>query len=102
MISVTWTFRAKLIFMDSNVTALERAFSLAKSGACTTVGEIRIDLKAEGYTIEQITGSALSRQLKAVIDEHRAERRWRPVHALASRRVDRRARTKKEACGPSR
>lgn len=71
-------FRATLVFMDSNVTALERAFSLAKSGACTTVGEIRIALKAEGYTIEQIIGPALNRQLKALIDEHSAERRVAP------------------------
>ena len=64
--------------MDNNVTALERAFSLAKSGACTTVGEIKVALKAEGYTIEHITGPALSRQLKGLIDEHRALRRGAP------------------------
>jgi len=72
-------FRAKLNVMDNNnATALERAFSLARSGACTTVGEIRVALKAEGYTTEQITGSALSRQLKALIDEHKAQRRGAP------------------------
>lgn len=61
--------------MDNSVTALERAFSLARSGSCMTVGGIRIALKAEGYTIEQIIGPALSRQLRVLIDEHRAERR---------------------------
>jgi len=67
-----------LTTMDSDVTALERAFALAKSGVCATVGEIRVALKAEGYTIEQITGPALRKQLKALIDEHRTQRRATP------------------------
>jgi hypothetical protein len=57
--------------MDNNITALERAFSLARSGTCATIGEIKAALKAERYSIDQITGSALSKQLKALINKHR-------------------------------
>ena len=57
--------------MDNNVTALERAFSLARSGTCTTIADIKAALKAEGYSLEQVTGSALGKQLKALIDKRR-------------------------------
>jgi hypothetical protein len=45
--------------MDVNVTALERAFDLAKSGECRTVGDIRSRLKQEGYSDAQIIGRQL-------------------------------------------
>ena len=51
--------------MDDSITALERAFQLAKSGSCTSVPEIK--LIAEGYSVAQITGRVLSRQLKGLI-----------------------------------
>jgi hypothetical protein len=53
--------------MDHTVTALERAFALAKSGKYTTVPEIRKRLVQEGYSVAQITGVALSKQLRALI-----------------------------------
>lgn len=53
--------------MDRNLTALERAFQLASSAACSTVSEIKLKLKAEGYAVSQIEGQALSRQLKALM-----------------------------------
>ena len=53
--------------MDRNVTALERAFQLAKSGDCVSVPDLRQRLKGEGYSLETIVGPALSRQLEALI-----------------------------------
>jgi hypothetical protein len=53
--------------MDYNVTALERAFQLAKSGDCTSVMELRKRLKDEGYSLQKIVGRSLSRQLEALI-----------------------------------
>jgi hypothetical protein len=45
-------------------TCLERAFELARSGACAGVQDIRKQLRAEGYAEAQLYGSALSRQLR--------------------------------------
>jgi hypothetical protein len=53
--------------MQSNVTAIERAFALAKSGTCRTVANIREQLKQEGYRVQQITGPELLKQLRAVM-----------------------------------
>ena len=50
--------------MPERVTTLERAFQLARSGKCATVGELRQQLKAEGYAPDQITGPTLLRQLR--------------------------------------
>ena len=46
---------------------MERAFELAKSGDCSSVAEIKKRLKAERYSLEQITGRSLSKQLGALI-----------------------------------
>jgi hypothetical protein len=53
--------------MDHTLTALERAFQMARSGVCTSVPDLRQRLKAEGYGTTQITGRTLSRQLEALI-----------------------------------
>jgi hypothetical protein len=53
--------------MDHRVTALERAFELAKSGSCETVADIRKRLLAERYSVDQITGRMLGKQLRALI-----------------------------------
>jgi hypothetical protein len=53
--------------VDHNITALERAFQLARSGTCASVPAIRKLLKAEGYSTGQITGRALHRQLADLI-----------------------------------
>jgi hypothetical protein len=53
--------------MDHTVTAIERAFQLAKSGDCASVHKIRKRLKTEGYSVAQITGGVLLRQLNALI-----------------------------------
>jgi hypothetical protein len=53
--------------MQPTVTALERAFALARSGECTSVQAIKKCLTQEGYSVAQITGQALSKQLVALI-----------------------------------
>ena len=53
--------------MDHTVTALERAFELAKSGDCKSVGDIKKRLSSEGYSVAQVTGRVLSKQLDALI-----------------------------------
>jgi hypothetical protein len=63
--------------MQSNVTALERAFQLASSGEYHSVSEIRRRLKLEGYSSHQITGPELQRQLRALLA--RAEPKPKPL-----------------------
>ena len=53
--------------MEQGTTALERAFQLAKSGDFTSVFAIKQQLNAEGFSTEQITGKALTKQLNALI-----------------------------------
>jgi hypothetical protein len=53
--------------MDHTITALERAFQLAKAGDCGSVPDIKKRLIQEGYSVAQITGGALSKQLVALI-----------------------------------
>jgi hypothetical protein len=55
--------------MIANMTALERAFALAKSGRFRTVTDIRNALKAEGYSLEQITGGTLLKQLRQAMEQ---------------------------------
>ena len=54
--------------MDTRKTALERAFELASSGKCLNVTDIALRLKGEGYSIEQIEGPMLKKQLYALIE----------------------------------
>lgn len=53
--------------MDYTVTALERAFQIAKSGNCASVADLKKQLRAEGYSIAQVTGRVLSKQLDDLI-----------------------------------
>jgi hypothetical protein len=54
--------------MDRNVTPLERAFQLAKSGKVSTVEDIRKLLKQEGYDATVVQdGPSLKAQLKNLI-----------------------------------
>jgi hypothetical protein len=52
-----------------NVTALERAFELARSGQCRSTDEITQALKQEGYDAKRVVGPFLIRQLRAVMHE---------------------------------
>ena len=53
--------------MQANLSALERAFQLARSGQVIDVKDIKAQLKREGYDLAQITGSVLVRQLQRVM-----------------------------------
>jgi hypothetical protein len=53
--------------MDHSVTTLERAFQVAKSGKCSSVADLKKQLRAEGYVIAQITGRTLVKQLEVLI-----------------------------------
>jgi hypothetical protein len=48
-------------------TALERAFELAKSGEVSSIPDIKLALRSEGYSIAQLEGPMLIRQLRALI-----------------------------------
>jgi hypothetical protein len=61
--------------VDQNVTALERAFQLAKSGNVATMDALKHQLKTEGYSVTTITGKALTRQLRALIHDRKNQNR---------------------------
>jgi phosphohistidine phosphatase SixA len=61
--------------MDHTITALERAFQLAKSGDYGSVPDIKRRLIREGYSVAAITGGALSKQLLALIRGSRSAAR---------------------------
>jgi LmbE family N-acetylglucosaminyl deacetylase len=54
--------------MDGRTTPLERAFELARSGEYAGVSEVRRQLKAEGYSDQQLEGRSLSRQLRELCE----------------------------------
>jgi hypothetical protein len=49
------------------VTALERAFQLARSGKVPTVAAIEESLRRDGYDVRQVEGPTLRRQLVELI-----------------------------------
>jgi len=53
--------------MDQKMTALERAFQLARSGDVAGITEIAASLSREGYSARQIEGPLLKRQLGDLI-----------------------------------
>ncbi len=53
--------------MEQRMTALERAFQLARSGRVAGVTDIITSLKREGYYASQIEGRLLKRQLADLI-----------------------------------
>jgi hypothetical protein len=53
--------------MDQKMTALERAFQLARSGSVAGLAEIISTLNREGYSGSQIEGRLLKRQLADLI-----------------------------------
>ena len=50
--------------MISRPTTLERAFALARSGEYPGVSEIKAQLKAEGFALQQLEGASLMKQLR--------------------------------------
>jgi len=53
--------------VNPHVSALERAFQIARSGQYATVAQIRIALTKEGYSINQLEGPELIKQLRLII-----------------------------------
>jgi hypothetical protein len=55
--------------MESKVTALERAFQLARSGRMTKIDDIKKRLNREGYDERVVTegGRSLTQQLRELI-----------------------------------
>jgi hypothetical protein len=53
--------------MDQKMTALERAFQLARSGNVASLTEIISSLNREGYSGNQVEGRVLKRQLADLI-----------------------------------
>jgi hypothetical protein len=53
--------------MNPNLSALERAFQLAKSGDFASVYHIKQRLSKEGYSAEQVNGPTLLAQLRSLI-----------------------------------
>jgi len=64
-----------LVAMDHTMTALERAFQLARSGRVSTITEISGSLRRERYDTRQIEGPALRRQLMKLMKAARLEDR---------------------------
>jgi hypothetical protein len=64
--------------MNQNISALERAFAIARSGQAATVDEIKAALNREGYLSNQLEGPLLRSQLKGFIKGAR-EGAQRPV-----------------------
>jgi hypothetical protein len=58
--------------MDQTMTALERAFQLARSGRVAGLTDIITSLKRDGYSASQIEGPVLKRQLVDLIKAARA------------------------------
>ena len=60
--------------MKSNMTTLERAFELARSGEYSGTSEIRVQLQTEGYpdVSSQVSGPSLLKQLRALCEAARA------------------------------
>jgi len=52
---------------DGRPGAVERAFELARSGACNNLSSLRDRLGTEGYSVRQIDGPVLLRQLRELI-----------------------------------
>jgi hypothetical protein len=52
---------------NSGITAVERAFELARSGQYGSLSDIRRQLRIEGRSQEQIQGPTLLRQIRGMI-----------------------------------
>jgi hypothetical protein len=60
--------------MDHRITALERAFQLAKSGGVVGISDIKARLRREGYDERAVDGGpSLTSQLRGIIKIARSE-----------------------------
>jgi hypothetical protein len=60
--------------MDFRPTALERAFELARTGEFPGLGTVLDRLRAEGFSVSQVEGPALKRQLRELCVASHAQR----------------------------
>ena len=60
----------------NSVTTLERAFALARSGEYSSVKDIRLRLKSEGFSQVEghLSGQSINRQLRKLCEEARSAR----------------------------
>jgi hypothetical protein len=58
--------------MVTQLTPLERAFDLARSGDCSCISDLRKRLRDEGYSDAQIDGPSLTRQLRGLLTAAKA------------------------------
>lgn len=56
------------------VGTVQRAFELASAGPCSTIAELRAQLRAEGYVPIQVEGPVLFRQLRRLLNAKRVAR----------------------------
>ena len=71
--------------MESNKTALERAFELARSGRYLRLDQLLRRLNSEGYLGEQVTGPAVRKQLSQAIKESRSRPPFSPAASREQR-----------------
>jgi len=64
--------------MTNRPTSLERAFQLAKGGQYSGLGGVMEQLKAEGFSLGQIEGASLRRQLRALCQAAQAGAAGKP------------------------
>ncbi|OAM76789.1 hypothetical protein [Devosia elaeis] len=57
--------------MKPGITALERAFALARSGKYATLTDLKSAVSKEGYLADQLEGRMLARQLREILKAHR-------------------------------
>jgi len=57
-----------------HVTALERAFELARCGEYTDLASLKRRLSVEGYSTDQVAGRTLLAQLKQIISSSQPHR----------------------------
>jgi hypothetical protein len=55
--------------MDPNVSALGRAFQMARSGEAAPIADIKTKLRRQGYEASAVMGPLLERQLRTLIHE---------------------------------
>jgi hypothetical protein len=58
--------------MEYRPTSLERAFQLARTGEFSGLGAILDRLRAEGFSLSQVEGPVLKRQLRELCTTSRA------------------------------
>ncbi len=58
--------------MDLPTNPIERAFQIARSGACLGLSDLKLQLKKEGYSLSQIDGRVLNNQLRDLIKKSQA------------------------------